>query len=178
MKVKQFFKETIWEDIIKHYYDKVESLYYNIKYGIMNLFIWFLPVWKNRDWDPYYIYRLLQFKIQLMEKLFKANDRYIGCKRDVHKMMICRVLLKRLADDDYLENATINHDKKWGDYANSNDKTDFSAMFRRENAITEENHKQQGEEFMRLGRHADRMAEQDLDLLFKILRRNIQLWWD
>jgi len=176
-KINKFFEEVIWDNI-KYLFDKIETLYYNIKYGIMNLFIWFVPVWKNRDWDQYFLFRIMEFKLKRMEHLIRTCGHHVDSEKDAHKIKICQLLLKRLADDDYLENATINHDKKWGGYVRSDDKTDFSAMFRREKATTEEEHNQECKEFMRFGKHADNMTQQDLDLLFKIMRRNILSWWD
>ena len=38
----------------------------NIKYGFYNLFKWSLIIWQDKDWDQYYIYKILQFKLKNM----------------------------------------------------------------------------------------------------------------
>ena len=38
----------------------------NIIYGIKNLFYYFTTIWKDRDWDEYYMVRLLAVKLHKM----------------------------------------------------------------------------------------------------------------
>jgi len=114
---------------------------HNIKLGVKNLIVWLPVIYLDRWWDHYYLYRILRFKLNQMEKNFRTRGMSVCSERDAKKMRTCVLLLDRLTNDDYI---TYNR----GD--------NIRKSFEEEEA----------------------MINQDLDLLFKILRKNIRSWWD
>ena len=48
----------------------------------------------------------------------------------------------------------------------------------RPNVKTEEDKEQERKEFRRASEHEAKLREQDLDMLFKNMRKYIQTWWD
>ena len=98
------------------------------------------------------------------------------------QIKVCKILLQRLIDDDYISNATKYHDEKWGELELVTDHipgTDlFSVKAKTDKPLTEKEKKQEREERMNKYKHADYMKEQDLDLLFHLMRKHIQGWWD
>ena len=129
--------------------------------------IWFLPViWRDRDWQYNFIYELLARKLEKVEH-YRQNDKYympyVGEERDNKKLLTTKNLCKRLAADEYLSNATINFDKKFPDAFNK---------------MNYEWTKKEEENFKRCCDHSYYMEKQDKDMFFKLLKDNIDRWWD
>lgn len=78
------------------------NFYYNIKYGIGNLFLWFPIIWRDRPWDQAYLFRMLAFKLSLMEDLFQKYGHLVSSKSNAKKIRICKNLIKRLEKEDYM----------------------------------------------------------------------------
>ena len=66
-----------------------------IKYGVKNLYKWFWIIWKDRDWDYYYIFQVLKFKLE------KQANRLGG--RDAELMMTCVRLINKLQNEEYYQ---------------------------------------------------------------------------
>lgn len=150
--------------------------FYSIKQGIKNLIKWRKVIYNDRDWDHYYIYKILEKKLEHMENFFSSDDAYSAkASEEAHKLMIAKNLAKRLVNDDYLSNATIEYDKV---YSNDDlftfEPTDNLKFSRLVNAGT----KQQHDMFGRCGKHSDIMRKQDREMLFDLLKKNIEGWWD
>ena len=69
--------------------------------GLKNLQKWFSLVWKDRDWDDYFIFEALKFKIQNTANFIKERNRYVGAERDVEIMKTCVKLIQRIQDQFY-----------------------------------------------------------------------------
>lgn len=69
--------------------------YYEIIYGIKNLFIYFTIIWIQRDWDWEYLARIMEFKFRRMA----ANFEKYGSAREAKNLLICATLLKRMIED-------------------------------------------------------------------------------
>ena len=44
--------------------------------GVKNLWKWFPVIWKDRDYDSYYIYELIRVKLQNQAKYIGDKDRH------------------------------------------------------------------------------------------------------
>jgi len=66
-----------------------------IKYGVKNLYNWFWIIWKDRDWDHYYIFQVLKFKLEKQAK-------HLG-GRDAELMMTCVRLINKLQNEEYYD---------------------------------------------------------------------------
>ena len=94
-------------------------------------FIWrmwaYTPVlWRDRDWDFVFIYRLLAFKLKRVERAL-VNGCAIHEKESLQSLRLCIVLADRLSSYDYLRHATMawtikeyrradgieNRDRRW-----------------------------------------------------------------
>jgi hypothetical protein len=132
---------------------------YDFRHGIRNLFKWFKIVWQDRDWDHYYILRVLQFKIRNTRILIDKNQTFAGCEEEVEKMKRCELLIQRLIDDNYAKEAGWKYeDVVWG-----------------ENFITS---KQTREELSGIFDTAYKNREAEKKELFDILWEHIESWWD
>jgi len=161
----------------------IKYFFRNIKIGFKNLIKWFAVIWKDRQWDHYYIYVILRHKLHLTEQFIRHYGCHIRHIEDANNIKKCVLLLDRLIKDDYYENVYKHHDEKWGDtnfsFTDSTDYPNCSELhITYENVKTEEDKKQQEKEYKRLMNKPQELKDQDLDLLFKTIRKYIQTWWD
>lgn len=156
----------------------------NIKYGIENLIHWFPVIWKDRDWDHYFLYVILHYKLKRMEHLHIYYSHLMSGSQTVKELRRCITLLERLMEDEYHENASIESHKKWGRPKFNwieipNDKPGYSKLdITYKNVKTEEDEKQHNKEFSRICDHERNMRKQDIKYLFEYMSKHIEGWWD
>lgn len=173
-----------WDDLTfkNTFVKKIDHTYYNIKRGILNIITWFPVIWNDRDWDHWHLYNILYKKLEMMENLQRNHGCHVDNVKVADQIKVCKLLLKRLIDDNYLENATVNHDKKWGElsmFTREIEGSDCVSMHTKTTKdLTEKESEIERVERHRLYKHSDNMKEQDLDMLFRIIRKRIQGWWD
>ena len=95
--------------------DKIETWWYDLKYGIENVFHWVPVIWKDRNWDHYFIYVILRHKLRLMEIQIREYGHHVNKDRDADNIKVCVNLLDRLIADEYSEMAFKRHEEKWGE---------------------------------------------------------------
>jgi len=132
-------------------------LFYRLKNFFKNLWWYRRELWDDNEGDFEYTLSLLKRKLM---KSKKVGFPYGGDgERHVKEISICINLIDRILKDDYSISEIINDNWIWGDYANRPPlKTKFPKVV--------------------LYEHMTYMKEQDLDLLFKMMRKYIQCWWD
>jgi hypothetical protein len=82
---------------------KFEGQYYPFDFikGIQNLWKWFPVVWKDRDYDDHYIWQVIIFKIKNQAKYIGDRDFHVSAKRDAEIMMTCVRLMEKVSDEYY-----------------------------------------------------------------------------
>jgi hypothetical protein len=171
---------------------KLINLFHKIKNGIINLIYWFPIIWNDRNWDTFYIYNILQFKLKRQYKALTSN-KAISIHENLGRMKICIELIERLKTNyyeteawDYLETkfemeqipggklkslkvATIrdNLDDYFRLY-----KSDYRKAIKKilPNQTTS---REQIAMYMEQIRH-----QKAKSLLFKLLDSRIEYWWD
>ena len=143
-----------------------KSTWSNCKYGISNLIKWFSTVWKDRDWDRDYLYKILQKKLEHMENSYRYHAVSKGSEKLADQMKKCSELITNLLKEAYNEKEFIEHDKKWGRILFESKKED------------NEKRKIASKEFQICLEKEDELRQKDKKELFKILRENIDKWWD
>jgi hypothetical protein len=147
---------------------------YNIIQGIKNLIYWFPVIWCDRDWDYNYIIVLLYHKFRRMEKFYRGDKVYsANSLKTAKQLSVVKNLCKRLSNSNYLENAMYCHDKKYEEYD-----FEFESLGNGWSKLIPDPNIQRSKSFRKCGNHADYMEKQDLDYLFKYMRKHIQKWWD
>lgn len=162
--------------------EKLNYLYRDLKHGIKNLITWFPVIWNDRQWDHWFFYIILHKKLSLMENFFHHYGIHTNAKNDAEKIKMCVLLLNRLKDDKYLDNAIKNHDKRWGESNINFEKIEDSDLYKLnityDSVKNIKDEKNQKRDFKNAIEKEQYLKDQDLDLLFSILRKNIQSWWD
>lgn len=161
----------------------VDFFKYDIPYGIKNLIRWFPIIWKDRNWDHIFIYQILRHKLYLQQKHIREHNIHVGAERDADRMKMCVNLLDRLIEDNYHENASTNHDKKWGEskfeFIPCEDDPNLSKLnIVYKNVKTDQDEEQERKDFRRAMEHEKYLREQDKNMLFDTMKKYIEGWWD
>jgi hypothetical protein len=182
---RHFIFCELWEDI-EDTFDTIKSWVRCSISGIKN-FISYIPItWKDRPWDHYFFWKLLQFKLQKMYDFFSSDKTmWAECKEKtnaINNLKLCLILLDRIIKDDYYEIAFRQHEKRWGIIISKvvdSDKEGCSQLLLyRENCKGEHEKKLEREQTRRLFKHEEYLRKQDINLLFTTIAKNIQKWWD
>ena len=91
------------------------NLHWRIRYfvgGIKNIFRWIPTLYKDKDWDQYHIYTILQKKIEFQRKEIVYANRSTRVWRDHRDMTIILNLLERVKDGYYESEHTDYYEMK------------------------------------------------------------------
>jgi hypothetical protein len=84
-----------------YYYNEIRVFFRDIGQGVRNLIKWFPVIWKDRQWDHFFMLYMLQFKLKLMSKFFKTGSCSMRSEEDASNMDKCIYLLERIMKEDY-----------------------------------------------------------------------------
>jgi hypothetical protein len=152
-----------------------------------NLYRWFPIIWKDQDWDDFYIFEILKFKLKNQAEYIGYHDRHVSAKRDAEIMMTCVRLIDKVQDEWYGREYFEYHESELkfipseshpGSYEMEVEhiSDNYEDYFNKYPIIykqvkTEDKHKTAFE-------IAKVNEERAHKLLFKILEQNIRRWWD
>jgi len=180
---------------------KFEGKYYHKDFirGVKNLWKWLPVVWKDRDWDPSHIYKILQFKLEQQAYGLGSRDRHVSTQRETEWMLLCARLCyiqqEDLYENEYLDYISSNHEfiptdetKKWYTIESTTVEDNLDEYF----ALYPSQYKRAlqgkiawwGNTTDPTDRKALAMCiawnnqERSRRLLFKILEERIGNWWD
>jgi len=94
-------KETLIEKITNWWWDNIGWKIRDIYRSIRSVIRWFPVIWNDRDWDDWYIYKILQTKLKFQSKYIGDRDIHTRAKRDAEVMNICVRLIDKLMGDFY-----------------------------------------------------------------------------
>ena len=181
---------------------KFEGRYYHTEFvkGVKNLIRWFPIIWKDRDWDHHFIFSLLIQKIKFQAKYIGDRDFHTRAKRDAQIMMTCVRLMEKVKEEYYnIEYIDYHKDRVWftdcedrpGSYLYNSEEVweKYDEYFAKYPLIYKKVLKGEGVFTLNDRDESDmkriiamNIAHLNHDrarkLLFKLLERNIQNWWD
>ncbi len=156
-------------------FQRIKDKYYSIKNGIWNIIRWFPVIWKDRDWDYYYIFALLYHKFSNMEKFFRSDNAYSANALDVaDKIRVAKLLCKRIIDDNYVDNALMPVEEKYGELKYHFEPTNNEKL----KAMVFDEFPEERKARSKAYEHAEYMEKQDRKMLFTMLDKYIDGWWD
>ena len=148
---------------------------------IKNVISWFPVIWQDEQWDFYYFYRILNKKLDLIEKHMKSDFCMKSVNQDkyIKQVQVCKYLVERLIYHDYTENALIPYYKKYGKDCENKYitfvKNEEIPGFR---TMVDSMPKKQKEMQNRLFRKSYKMKDIDKNMLFVLLSKYIYNFWD
>ena len=156
---------------------------------IQNLIRWFPIIWKDQDWDDFYIFEILKFKLKNQAEYIGYHDIHMSAKRDAEIMMLCVRLIEKIQDEYY--------GKEYLSYCESEMKfipsETYLGHYEMEFVELSEHYDDYFKKYPLIYRMVpdlnapkDRIAfeiakineERAHKLLFRILEQNIRRWWD
>ena len=168
------YKE-IKESIIDYIDDKVNYPIHDIIVGIKNIIYWIPVIYKDRDWDGSYLYKIIDTKLTRMHKKF-LNGHLVHTKKDMRKLSIAIETMRRLRRYTYSDFLEAKMDEKWGEIQHGDDADGRFRLFRAK-VKTDSDKRRSRSEFKRIMNHENIMVKQDLKFFgdsFKHSRK----WWD
>jgi hypothetical protein len=139
--------------------------------SLHNLWKWFPIIWNDRDWDDYFIFEVLKFKLKNMSDSFERNDWYVGNEQDVKKMHTCIKLIE-LVQSSYYETEVYDHENVEEYLAKYKNATLRVLTNKKYQIFPNENRNTVA---MNVGLYKHQQAKK---VLFTILERYIENWWE
>jgi hypothetical protein len=194
--MKMLFKNPVlWWRFEGKFYHK------DLYRGLVNLFKWFPVIWKDRNWDDSYIFKVLEHKVKLQAKEIGERGNHLSAKRDAEIMMTCVRLMERVREEYYpMEYSDYHNSKYW--FEDIKEKPGYSTW---EHEILDENFDEyfkkypliykrviNGEGVFNINKEENDSERKKViamniskinhdrarKLLFSLLERNIERWWD
>lgn len=162
--------------------------------SVKNLIRWFPIIWKDRDWDTDFIWNILKFKLENQAKYIGTRGIHISAERDAEIMMLCTRLIEKIRSE-YYQSEYQNYNESEIMFSPSNEEG-YSEI----NVVEKsENYDEYFKKYPRIYKqviesnknrfHTNRKVGIALNiahinhdrarkLLFTLLERNIERWWD
>lgn len=161
--------------------------------GVKNLWKWFPVIWKDRDWDQHFIWRVIEFKLEKQATYIGKRDWHTRAKRDAEIMMTCTRLIKKISEG-YYESEYMDYCEDDFDFVPTDNpgfselkitpiSENFDEYFAKRKSAYRHIMKNGGvfgnsskkSIAMGMGRYKHEKARK---LLFTLMERNIEGWWD
>jgi hypothetical protein len=144
----------------------MKDFFRNIKYYIHNVIKWSPILWRDRDFDYWFIMETLRFKIKNTADHLESHKFFVGWENEVKWMRICEKLIVKITDEYYAM-----------EYLNDN-----QYLQRKDNNLLKlkvqkicSNLLNEHLLSMYIGMERHEKAKK---LLFKIIAEHIEKWWD
>lgn len=136
--------------------------------------------WSNEDYDHNYLLKHIEFKLSRLQHVILTGY-HVPDKATNQSIRICVKLLKKLSFKDYHYFVDL-HYAKWGQpklkFIDSDTLGCSTMEIEHENAKTDAEKEMQRQEFSEAYKKDDRQRQRDLRLLFNIMSKYIDMWWD
>ena len=149
-----------------------------IWYGITNIIAWFPIIWRDRDWDHWYVYEILCFKLKRMEKLFRKYGHAVESESIADQIKEVIVGLDRLVEDDYCTDLYSTIRKRWGELEFAETGKDGYSTLKATKVKTKEDEESYSTAIRECVKLEEKAIQEDLALVFDTMRDNIRSWWD
>lgn len=168
-------------------WNKIKEFFTNLKYYFKNIIKWSPILWKDRDWDDFFITNTLSFKIENTAKYIAKNQRYVGWERDVERMNLVVRLIHKLQDEYYsCEYQDYYKSVFWFEDCEDPKLHELKSEATEDNLIEYfkkypntyklfSNKKDDLDIALKMGNHLHTKCKR---ILFKLIEQNIEKWWD
>ena len=154
--------------------------------GVYNIFRWIPTIYKDKDWDDYYITKLLQVKIEHQREYLVKHNRHESTSEDNFWMTVVLNLIER-EHEEYYAMEKYEYVEMYDDIAKIEYKSEhlqdyinkYSGVYRRviKSIDLSDKHFSINKDSIALeiGRQRQEKCRR---LLFRILHEKSQRWWD
>jgi hypothetical protein len=144
---------------------------------MQNVWRWFPVVWKDRDWDEYYIYEILKTKLEKQATSIYKHGNHVDAKYDAERMLLCARLIEMQQEELYeYEWTDPIYDESFEEYFKKYPRQYKRALAGEFNRNLE-SIKKHDEDIIAMEISWENQ-KRSRKLLFRILEQNITRWWD
>ena len=176
-------KDTAWDETR---FKWGRYVHWRIRYffqGVWNIIRWAPTIYKDKDWDDFYITKLLQKKIEFQRAYLVNANRHLNIDRDNYWMTVVLNLLERKHQNYYeLEPYEyIQYGNKFGDPITKDEShkyvEKYPSAYRavKKSKLYDVNFHPTRALAMYMGDERQRKANR---LIFEILKNHSAEWWD
>ena len=155
--------------------DYVIDKYYKTKHGFRNLIVWFPVIWKDRNYDDYYLLKLIDYKLSLIAKEMKGT--FVGDEDEIKIINSIREVINRITADDYCQEEWEKHKETYGELVPKINKTLETIDFVYSKVDTKEKEESGNKELYRIMDLEEGRRRRDVEFVFNGIRDNIRKWW-
>lgn len=138
---------------------------------ILNLLRWCVFLWKDQDYDSYFLLKIMQYKMKRL-RFCILNGYHAHADKVAKNIRVCELLLQRLMEDNYTS-------KKYEELLQKYEISDFlSYLMGKEGRLTVEKKKAFNRESRALHKLHTTLQQQDLELFCKLFKKHVFTWWD
>jgi len=184
-------KDFLWQNIgwrIKFIYNRIHNVYR-----------WLPIIWKDRDWDSWHIYTILQTKLKHQSEYIEYEDRHTRAKYDAQRMLTCVRLIEKIKEESYADEYMEYHELSFGNVYNPRTDTyqldmvtkwenfdeyflayplDYKRVLKGEGWLDINGYDLQ-ERRNRIAMNMSHIrAKRAKKILFQLIERHIDSWWD
>lgn len=124
----------------------------------------YLPIlWNDFDWDWGFLFRLVEKKLERMEKHFREDKICLSSNKDARNMRICKNLLRRLREEEYIQEEVH---KIFSEHRKHEHKNHLKTLSKKDN-----------DELKVLLQREEYLRKQDIELFCAILKKHYRSWW-
>lgn len=176
------WKESFWGKLEDKWDNFLGNRIYRFKQSCKSVIKWLPTIWKDRDYDDFFIFEILKKKLYFTAQLHIKNQRYVGWEIEVERMTTCIKLIDFIQNDHYEDLASVWLEEKYGrskfEFVPIKDSNLNELKITHPNVLsgqyTEEEYIKDFREKMN---EAYDKRERARRLLFNILNRHIEHWW-
>jgi hypothetical protein len=186
-------KLNLWQRFLLFW--EFEYRYYpqNFIRGIKNLIKWGPIIWKDRDWDDSFLFEIIKFKILNMSESHGKTMPYVGSQRNVEIMNTIVRLIDKFQTEHYLDEYFDYVDEKiWFEKIGGSDSFEMKSETTRDdldeyfmkypllkNRATNHSYYRKNPSAFSLGISMGVVQhERAKRLIFELLNRNVEKWWE
>lgn len=164
--------------------------FYRLFESVNSLIRWFPIIWRDRQFDQYFLLKILIFKLKLMEKHFDSEDCFwVDGWKAATQMLRARKMLERITDEScYMDEAFEDYFSEFGEF-------DFpmrnctKVWWIKEEVeddlgrhtfalVRKTNQKEMTEAFWKANRKEEELLQKDVEEAFGIIKNKHREWWD
>lgn len=174
-------KTPVWKKI-KWKLEAAWTTIRNIPANIRMICEWIPVLWNNWDWDYNFLLLILQYKLKRMSKHIKEHDNLYKSGQIAAQMQACADIIQRLLDNEYDEKEMAALDEKWGELQMDSLPCEYEGCraldIYRPKAREMGMEDQEREESLAARQEAADRRQKDFEILFRIMNKRIEWWWD
>jgi hypothetical protein len=189
----EYKKPNLWQRFLLFWKFRYQYYPRNFIVGVGNLIKWAPVIWKDRDWDHTFFFDILKFKITNMAKVQGSRMPYKGSERNVEIMNTIVRLIDKFQTEHYLDEYFDYVDEKiWFEKIGGSDSFEMKSETTRDNLdeyfmkypllknrATKHSYYRKNPSAASLGISMGVVQhERAKRLIFELLNRNVEKWWE